>query len=73
LSHLLKHHDITVNGSVMEFTEGMTVSELLEYLKIPAGMVAVELNREIVPRLKHSVQRISSGDEIEIVHFVGGG
>jgi sulfur carrier protein len=35
--------------------------------------VAVEVNRAVVPRALHSEHRVRSGDEIEIVHFVGGG
>ena len=35
--------------------------------------VAVELNREIVPRERWSGTRLSEGDRLEIVHFVGGG
>jgi sulfur carrier protein len=73
LSHLLKDLDITVNGSAMELPRGMTIKELLEHLKINTSMVAVELNREIVPRSDHPLRNLSPGDQIEIVHFVGGG
>ena len=37
------------------------------------GMVAVEINREIVPRAEHATRRVAGGDAVEIVHFVGGG
>jgi sulfur carrier protein len=57
----------------MELPQGMTIKELLEYLKINTTMVAVELNREIVPRSDHPSRNLSPGDQIEIVHFVGGG
>jgi thiamine biosynthesis protein ThiS len=35
--------------------------------------VAIELNREIVPRGQWSQTRLNEGDRLEIVHFVGGG
>jgi sulfur carrier protein len=73
LSHLLKNLDVIVNGSAMELPAGITIRELLEHLRINTGMVAVELNHEIVPRIEHPMRRISTGDQIEIVHFVGGG
>ena len=57
----------------MELPRGMTITELLEHLKINTTMVAVELNREIVPRSDHPSRNLSPGDQIEIVHFVGGG
>ena len=57
----------------MELPREMTIKELLEYLKINTTMVAVELNREIVPKSDHPSRNLSAGDQIEIVHFVGGG
>jgi sulfur carrier protein len=62
-----------VNGSAMELPSEITVSEMLRHLNIDSKMVAVELNRKIVPRAEHPSCRISTGDQIEIVHFVGGG
>jgi sulfur carrier protein len=57
----------------MELPPEITVSEMLRYLEIESKMVAVELNKKIVPRSEHHLCRISTGDQIEIVHFVGGG
>ena len=57
----------------MELPQETTVKEMLQHLRINSEMVAVELNTEIVPRSEHPVRKISAGDQIEIVHFVGGG
>jgi len=46
---------------------------LLEQLQIRAGRVVVELNRNIVPREVHGSTLLKEGDNLEIVHFVGGG
>ncbi len=53
--------------------EVTTVSTLVEELGIKADRVAVELNREIVPRADWSKVALHDGDKLEIVHFVGGG
>jgi sulfur carrier protein len=49
------------------------VRGLLEHLGLTEGPVAVEVNREVVPRAEHATHRLRDGDVLEIVHFVGGG
>jgi len=46
---------------------------LLEMLGMKADRVAVELNREIVPRDRWASTYLTEGDRLEVVHFVGGG
>jgi sulfur carrier protein len=64
---------VTVNGEKKEIKDGSTILELIENLKLTPARVAVEVNREIVTRAKHGEHRLNAGDQIEIVHFVGGG
>lgn len=64
---------LTVNGEAKEVPDGLTVRGLVEHLGLTDGPVAVERNREVVPRAAHTVTPLVSGDVIEIVHFVGGG
>ncbi len=64
---------VTINGAEKEVPEGLTVRELVARLGIAEGPVAVEVNREVVPRAEHASRTVSEGDTIEIVHFVGGG
>jgi sulfur carrier protein len=64
---------ITVNGARRDVPNGLTVRGLVEHLQLTEGPVAVEVNRSIVPRARHAEHPVSQGDEIEIVHFVGGG
>lgn len=64
---------ITVNGAASECPEGLSVEQLLEHLKLPAARVAVERNREIVPRGARERVPVREGDVFEIVTFVGGG
>lgn len=64
---------LTVNGEVREVPEGLTVRGLVEHLGLTEGPVAVEKNREVVPRAEHASVALADGDVLEIVHFVGGG
>jgi len=64
---------VTVNGEPMALPSGTTVSTLLQKLSLPSARVAVEHNLRVVPRAEHSQLRLSHGDHVEIVTFVGGG
>ena len=64
---------LTINGEDREFGPISTVSSLLAQLGIKADRVAVELNRELIPRNRWAATELSDGDKLEIVHFVGGG
>jgi len=63
----------TVNGEPRELREGITILELIEQLKVRRDAVAVEVNRQIVPRSRHGERRLQEGDAVEFVTFVGGG
>ncbi|MCL2725418.1 MAG: sulfur carrier protein ThiS [Polyangiaceae bacterium] len=64
---------ITINGSLRDVPDHVTVRELVAYLGLGNGPVAVEINREIIPRADHATRKVSNGDAVEVVHFVGGG
>jgi len=64
---------ITVNGEEKDVASGLTVRGLIELLGLTDGPVAVERNREVVPRAEHLTTRLSERDTLEIVHLVGGG
>ena len=63
---------IVLNGRAETLEDGLTVAALLERLGID-GKIAVEINREILPRQRFSRCTINDGDVIEIVHAIGGG
>jgi len=65
--------ELTVNGEQKQVPDGLTVRGLIEHLGLTDGPVAVERNREVVPRASHADTPLATGDVIEIVHFVGGG
>lgn len=64
---------ITLNGELYALVSDMPVSALLERLKMRRGRVAVEINREIVPKAMYEETIVRAGDEVEIINFVGGG
>ncbi len=64
---------IRLNGKAREVAADITVSGLLDELGLVPGMVVVERNREILARESYAAVRLSEGDQLELVHFVGGG
>ena len=65
--------NLTINGDTREFEDGLTISGLVEALRLNPLKVAVERNLEVVPKSLHGETRLANGDRIEIVQFVGGG
>ena len=64
---------IFLNGEPKECPESVSLAQLISQLGMKGDRVAVELNREIVPRAQWSDTELHEGDRLEIVHFVGGG
>lgn len=65
--------EITLNGKAAGVPDGSTILDLLNEKGLAERLVVVELNGTIVPRSSFSEIRFSAGDQVEIVHFVGGG
>jgi sulfur carrier protein len=65
--------EVTLNGETRAVPDGLTVRALLDHLGLGEGPVAVEINREVVPRAEHAERPVAAGDAIEVVHLVGGG
>lgn len=65
--------NLLLNGEPASAPESLSVAQFLDLLDLPRKGVAVELNRQIVPKSAYDAVRLSDGDRIEIVQFVGGG
>jgi sulfur carrier protein len=65
--------EVRVNGDALSLPEGASVAALLERLRIATPRVAVERNREIVPKGEYASTSLAPGDVLEVVEFVGGG
>ena len=66
-------NEVVVNGERRAIEDGLTVRGLLVELGLDPSHVAVERNREIVPRASFDVTTLQPDDTLEIVTFVGGG
>lgn len=64
---------ITVNGLPRDLPHPVTVAALLAQLGLADRRVAVEVNREIVPRSRHAEHRLREDDRVEVVGAIGGG
>jgi len=64
---------VRLNGKDREVADGLSVTELLRSLDLEPERIVVELNRAILERASYAETPVSEGDQIELVHFVGGG
>jgi sulfur carrier protein len=65
--------EVVVNGEARGIPPGISLDRLLEWLKIDASRVAVELNGKIVRKPEWPAAAVHEGARIEVVWFVGGG
>ncbi|WP_417460833.1 sulfur carrier protein ThiS [Kordiimonas sp.] len=64
---------ITVNGEAKKLPKGQRLAEFLKSIGLEPSKVAVERNLEIVPKSTFAEVELQDGDQLEIVHFIGGG
>jgi len=64
---------IVLNGSDREIPENLSAGALLQNLGLAGKRLALEINQEIVPRSTFDSRMLRSGDQVEIVHAIGGG
>ena len=62
-----------VNGEELVLPEGVCVAAMLERLRVSLARVAVERNRQILPKRDYAVTAVEDGDVFEVVELVGGG
>jgi thiamine biosynthesis protein ThiS len=65
--------NIQVNGETKEFSDDLTVESLVANLGLEPTRVAIEVNRNVVRRHQWASTILHDHDQVEIVHFVGGG
>lgn len=64
---------IQLNNDSKTVDAGTSIAQLLDQLGLKRQFVAVELNRELIPRENHDTRLLAEGDQLEIVTLVGGG
>ena len=65
--------NLQVNGETRNVHDGLTLDALVKELDLQERPIAVELNREVVPKDRYVATRLADGDRLEIVSLVGGG
>ena len=65
--------EVYVNGEVKRLPSGTSAADLLLMIGLTGHRLAMEINREIVPRSAFEDRRLQPGDRVEIVHAIGGG
>ena len=69
----IKKIKIKVNGKISVINDNLSLLKFINKSKIPLKKVAIELNKEIVDKNKINKIKLKNEDQIEIVHFIGGG
>ena len=64
---------LILNGDPRAVPGPATLADLLTHLALDPRMIVVELNREIIRRPRLAEVLLKEGDQVELVHFVGGG
>ncbi len=64
---------IILNGQERSFDAPLTVAGLLQGMDLAERRVAVEVNREIIPRSQHGAHELKDNDRVEVVFAIGGG
>lgn len=64
--------ELIINGDKTT-TDAATLSELITEMGLAGQPVAVELNRQVVPKRQHEQTQLTDGDRLEVVTLVGGG
>lgn len=64
---------VRINGDERAVPAGLSAAALLEHLGLNPRMVVVEHNGTILRREALADAAVREGDQLELVHFVGGG
>jgi sulfur carrier protein len=64
---------VLINGEKTELPDGLTLSAVVRHLSLPERRMAVEVNKQVIRKQDWESFKIDTNDNIEIVHFVGGG
>ncbi len=65
---------LIINGKDHDdLPDGLSVAALIAHLELPERKIAVERNREVVPKSAYAETMLVNHDQLEIIHFIGGG
>ena len=64
---------VTINGNVVEWHEGMTVTKAMEIMNYSYKLIVVYINDDYVPQDEWNTTLIPEGADVKIVHIMSGG
>ena len=64
---------LLINGENKEFSDGLSLEEVIQQLGVRKETVVAEVNRRIVQNEKRADCKLTDGDQVELIQFVGGG
>ena len=64
---------IVLNGREEDVANDATLADVVASAGLAGKRVAIEVNREIVPRSDYGARPLAAGDRVEVVHAIGGG
>ncbi len=64
---------VFINGKKENVADNLTVSQLIDYLKLNRELIAVEINCNIVRKTEYNKYQLKENDEVEILTLIGGG
>lgn len=64
---------IILNGDPRELNDKSSLLQLVDSLQLTGKRLAIEVNHEIIPKSEHAQYTLKAGDQVEIVHAIGGG
>ncbi|WP_395772167.1 sulfur carrier protein ThiS [Arenimonas sp.] len=65
--------ELYLNGELRHFDSGLDIQQLIEQLALSGQRVAVEVNRQIIPKSRHASYQLQDRDRVEIIQAMGGG
>ena len=65
--------NIIVNGLERHCPADSNLSELLRLLEMQDKKIALEINKEVIPRGEYDSYILNEGDAVEIIQAIGGG
>jgi len=65
--------EITLNGKTREVADAITITQLLDELKLHPLRVAVQVNLDIIKRDRYEAATLQPGDTVEVLTFMAGG
>ncbi|MBN2789921.1 MAG: sulfur carrier protein ThiS [Candidatus Delongbacteria bacterium] len=64
---------ITVNDNVVEWNDGLTITELLKIMKYTFPMLIVKVNGELIRKDQYGTYLVPENSDVKVVHLMSGG